>query len=400
MKIDNIPLFKVFMSPYAAGDVADVLNSGYIGEGPKVKEFETALAKKFLHTESPLSADIITFNSATSAEHLIYHMLKKPQKDLTPYYWGVIEKDWKGLDENSEVLTTPLTCTATNWPILLNGLKLKWVDVDPNTMNMDLDSLSEKINHNTRIITVVHWGGYPIDMNRLKNIVSAAEEMYGTSIMIIEDCAHAFGSKYHGEYVGFQGNLSTFSMQAIKHVTSVDGGFISSPFMKFNKRARLLKWYGIDRDTPTTDFRCEDDVPEPGFKFHMNDVNATVGMANLKYADNIVGAHRFNANQYNESLAGVDGVTLLNNEIGFDSAYWLYTIKVGKRSDFMKMMADKGITVSRVHERNDKHSCVAEYKTDLPKLESFIDNMICIPVGWWVTDSQREYIIESIKSGW
>tara|TARA_Y100000389_G_C17413384_1_gene492254 strand:- start:121 stop:1320 length:1200 start_codon:yes stop_codon:yes gene_type:complete len=397
----QIPLFKVFMSPDASPAVQKVLDSGYIGEGPKVLEFETALKSEFYCNQTPASQDIITCNSATSAEHLIYHMLKDPMYLETSYYWGGDVKKWEGFNRhNSVVLTTPLTCTATNWPILLNGLQLQWVDVDPNTMNMDLDDLETKISYNTRVITVVHWGGYPIDMNRLKIIVNRAEQKWGTTILIIEDCAHAFGSKYKGEYVGFQGNLSTFSTQAIKHITSVDGGFIGSPYLRLNERAKLLRWYGIDRSGDRKDFRCESDIPEPGFKFHMNDVNATVGIENLKHADWIVGKHQDNAKYYNEELQGVDGVELLENKEGFDSAYWLYTIKVKRRDKFMEKMNDAGIMVSRVHERNDKHSCVSKYKVELPKLESIVDEMICIPVGWWVTQEDREYIVDCIKKGW
>jgi len=396
----NIPLFKVYMSPNVVDAVSDTLRSGYVGEGPKVKEFERSLKTFFTHREEPTSLSVITCNSATSAEHLLYHMLKSPMSLKTKYYWGETDKIWPGMDENSEVLSTPLTCTATNFPILLNGLKLKWVDVDPNNLNMDLDDLESKINHNTRIITVVHWGGYPIDMLRLRRIVSDAEEKYNNRILIIEDCAHAFGSKYNGDYVGFQGNLSTFSTQAIKHITSVDGGFIGSPFEELSRRAKLLRWYGIDRDGDRDDFRCEDDIPEPGFKFHMNDVNATIGLENLKDADHILRCHQDNAEFYNNNLHDIDGLDLLENKYGFDSAYWLYTIKVKNREGFMRKMKDAGITVSRVHERNDKHSCVANIKTDLPKLESFIDEMICIPVGWWLREDTRQYILDTIKSGW
>ena len=101
-----------------------------------------------------------------------------------------------------------------------------------------------------------------------------------------------------------------------------------------------------------------------------------------------------------EELKNLKGVTLLENKEGYESAYWIYTIKVERQDDFMRAMQKKGIMVSRVHERNDKHTCVKEYRSALPNLDIIVKEMICIPVGWWVTKEQREYIVECIKQGW
>lgn len=401
----QIPLFKVFMSDAAINLSTETLLSGYVGEGPKVIEFENKLKDRFTRNSNGYY-DVITCNSATSAEHLIYHYLKQPRKLINYFPWGSTELNWKGFDVNKHhVLTTPLTCTATNFPILLNGMKLKWVDVNPFTMNMDLGDLENKIDENTRIITVVHWGGYPIDLYKLQSIVTAAKKRYGNDILIIEDCAHSFGSTYDGIPLGFHGNIGTFSTQAIKHLTTVDGGFISSPYKDLTDKSKLLRWYGIDRNTPRTDFRCEQDIPEIGFKFHMNDVNASIGLGNLKYIDDLVNTHKQNADYYSTYIdkSVLKDVIQFKHEylnIEIDPAYWLYTILVEDRPNFMKKMESAGIMTSRVHERNDKHSSLTEFKTELPLLESFIDNMVCIPVGWWVQPEDREYIIQTINSGW
>lgn len=392
-----INLFKVAMSEEAVTAAANTLQSGYIGEGEKVKEFEKDLHSYFSASDN---TDIITCNSATSAEHLIYHMLKSP-RNLNQYFFNAyIETNWLPTNHNTEVITTALTCTATNWPIIHNGFKIVWADIDPRTLNISLTDVDKKITENTRIIQVVHWGGYPVQIDLLRDIVSKAEKKFGTRILIVEDCAHAFGSKYKGEYVGFSGNLSTFSTQAIKHLTTVDGGFIVSPFRQFSQEARILRWYGIDRNQPREDFRCELDIPEIGFKFHMNDVNASIGIENLKHINGILDLHRHNALYYNVHLNSIPGVTLLENSLDATSSYWLYTILVENRSAFMRKMNDMGIMVSRVHERNDKHSSVAKFKTDLPVLDEISSKMVCIPVGWWVTTTQREYIANCIKSGW
>ncbi len=379
-----IRLFKVRMANKAPDDVADVLRGGYIGEGPKVKEFEEQIQKWIAPTNDLPRRYVVATNSATSAEHLIYHMLKTD----------------KGLSGKKEVLTTPLTCTATNWPILANGFDVKWVDVDPTTLNIDLDDLARKITRDTAAIVVVHWGGYPVDMQRLEDIRDEAYERIGVYPIIIQDCAHALGSELNGQPVTTWGDFATYSFQAIKHLTCGDGGALVTPHYDHYSNAKLLRWYGINREGDRTDFRCEEDIEAWGFKFHMNDISASIGLANLSLLDDTITKHKDNGTFYNWELRGVDGVTLLDHASEFDSAYWLYTIRVERRAIFMKMMKSKGVEVSRVHERNDKHSCVKQYRALLPNLERVSQDMICIPVGWWVTKEERQYIVDCIKEGW
>ena len=393
----SIPLFKVYMSDKAATNVAEVLNSGFIGEGPQVKAFEHELKDYFKAHYTNTNLTLV--NSATSAEHLIYHYLKKDRVLTQSYEWGASTINWPALADTDEVLSTALTCTATNWPIINEGLNLKWVDVDPLTLNMSLVDLENKINEKTRIVTVVHWGGNPIDMARLETIVKQAEQKYGRPIAIVEDGAHSFGGKYEdGSYIGFRGNFATFSLQAIKHITSVDGGFITSPYSSFEKDAKILRWYGIDREGPRADFRCEADIPEAGFKYHMNDVSAAVGRANLADADQVLSRYRSNGEYYERALSDVDGVTLIP-KIG-TPAYWLYSMHVERRDDFMRYMGEHGVATSRVHERNDFHTCTTKYKAPLPGVDKAVSTMISIPVGFWVNDEDREYIVDLIKKGW
>jgi len=379
---DTIQLFKVHMAPTAADEVAKVLNSGYIGQGPKVDEFEDQLKDYFNH-------DFVqTVNSGTSALHMALHLLKKPNNK------------WPGIQEGDEVLATALTCTASNFPILANGLKIKWVDIDPTTLNMDLDDLARKITPTTKAIILVHWGGYPSDLDKVKQIQQISEELYGFKPAVIEDGAHSFGSKYKGKNIGTHGNLTMYSLQAIKHITSIDGGLLLSPHQELHRRGKLIRWYGIDRDSNRKDFRCEADIEEWGFKFHMNDVCATVGMENLKHADELIKKHQANAAYYDKHLKNVKGVTLLNRHEGHESSFWIYTMLVDDREGFYKWMKECNIVVSQVHERNDKHTSVQEFKSNLPTLDKTIGKIVSIPVGWWVTKEQREYIVDCIKKGW
>jgi dTDP-4-amino-4,6-dideoxygalactose transaminase len=392
---NKIPLFKVFMAGTAAEEVAKILNSGYIGQGPKVEEFENQLKKYFNHDY------VQTVNSGTSALHLALHLLKNPIK-YNKTYEGVIgyETKWPGLQPGDEVLATAMTCTASNWPILAHGLKIKWVDIDPETLNMDLDDLARKITPTTKAIMLVHWGGYPNDLDKIRKIQDKAYHMYGFKPAVIEDGAHSFGSTYKGKPIGTHGNLTMFSLQAIKHITSVDGGLLLSPHKDLHNRGKLIRWYGIDRDGDRKDFRCEANIEEWGYKFHMNDVNATVGIENFKHADEIISKHRENAAYYDEHLQNIPGVTLLKREKGHDSAFWIYSMLVENRDGFYKWMDECKIAVSQVHERNDKHTCVKEYRSFLPNLDKTIGKVVAIPVGWWVTPEEREYIVDCIKKGW
>lgn len=382
MKRETIQLFKVFMSENAAPEVAKVLNSGYIGQGEKVEQFESKLQDYFMKDY------IVTLNSGTSGLHLALDLLKKSSGK------------WPGLEDGDEVLATSLTCTASNFPILANNLKIKWVDVDPTTLNMDLDDLSRKISPKTKAIMLVHWGGYPNDLDRIKEIQNKCLELYGFKPAVIEDGAHSFGSKYKGKYIGNHGNMTMYSLQAIKHITSIDGGLLLLPHQELYDRAKLLRWYGIDRNSNRKDFRCEADIQEWGFKFHMNDVCATVGMENLKHANEIISRHQSNAKFYDENLQNIPGLTTLTRHEGHESAFWIYSMLVENRDGFYKHMKDCGIVVSQVHERNDKHTCVSEYKSSLPTLDKIIGKVVSIPVGWWVTDEDRQYIVDCIKKGW
>ena len=387
MNLENpIPLFKVFMSEKASNTVSDVLSSGYVTQGPEVEKFEDVL-KEFFDNDR-----VVTTNSATSALHLIFHMLKE---------YGLGENKIKIDEPEDHVLTTPLTCTATNWPIISNNINLKWVDVNPENCNMDLSDLENKLNQNTKAVVVVHWGGYPVDLERLKEIQINFEKKYGFKFVIIEDCAHAFGAKTEGQKIGNTGNISTFSFQAIKHLTSVDGGCVNFNCDEDVERAKLLRWYGIDRNENRKDFRCESDILNVGFKFHMNDVNAYIGRMNYEPVSNeLLQKHIENGHYYNQNLQDIKDLELMNYSDKLDIPFWIYKIKVKNIDKFMKNMESKNIIVSRVHERNDKHTATKAYQTNLPLLESFIDEMVCIPVGWWVGENERKYILDSIKEGW
>jgi dTDP-4-amino-4,6-dideoxygalactose transaminase len=295
-----------------------------------------------------------------------------------------------GVGEGDEIITTAMTCTATNVPILERGARIVWADIDPLTGNIDPQEVEKKISPKTKAIVVVHWGGYPCDLDEL----NAIAKKHG--VKLIEDAAHAFSASYKGHAVGSHSDFTCFSFQAIKHLTTVDGGALVCRDSEDHKRGKLLRWYGIDREGERSDFRCEADVAEFGYKFHMNDVAATIGMEQLKHVKSVVDRHQANAAYYNERLGDLKGVKLLNYKPDRESAYWLYTILVDDRLDFMQEMTDAGIVVSQVHSRNDEHTMMKDFRTPLPGVDSFIAKQVSIPVGWWLTEEQREFIADTI----
>ena len=364
-----IPLFKVAMSEDVSSPLLKTIHSGWIGQGPKVKEFEQVLSKKFLNPYA------LSLSAGTHGLTLALKMA--------------------GVGSGDEVITTPLTCTATNMPIISVGGNIVWADIKED-INIDPESIREKITDRTKAILFVHWGGYPADLKEIYDIALKYE------LAVIEDAAHCYGSTYKDSIIGDcrYSHFTMMSFQAIKHLTTVDGGVLFTKDIEDYYRGKLLRWYGIDRESPREDFRCEEDIPKAGDKWHMNDVCATVGLANMELAESNVRKTRENAKYYDKELADVFGITIVQNAPDRLSSYWLYTIHVEDRSEFCHAMGIKGISVSRVHERNDKHTCFKKFRSGLPVLEEVMKKYICIPVGWWVTRKDREYIVKSIKEGW
>ena len=370
-----IPLFKVSMSEKVREPMNEVLYSGYIGQGPKVIEFENALSVKF---NNPYG---FTTSAGTHALHLALRLC------------GV--GPGSGVGPGDEVITTPLTCTATSFPILMQGANIVWADVRDD-FNIDPADVEKKITKKTKAIICVHWGGYPCDMDVLYEIAK------NNNIRLIEDAAHTYGSRYRGSIIGDcrYSSFAMMSFQAIKHLTTIDGGVLFCRNQYDYERGKLLRWYGINRESLRRDMRCEEEIIEFGYKYHLSDVCATVGLYNMNLADENVKKCQDNAKFYNRELSKCGDIKLTQNRTDRRSSYWLYSFLVEDRHNFSRVMTRKGIHCSKVHERNDIHACVEQFKTELPGLDSINDKLISIPVGAWVTKEDREYIVECINEGW
>jgi dTDP-4-amino-4,6-dideoxygalactose transaminase len=366
----DIPLFKVAMNDTVSDAVSKTLTSGCVTQGPKVEEFESLLKTYFGHEH------VLTLNSATSGLCLAIKLLN--------------------LEPGSEILTPALTCLATNMPILSAGMRIKWVDTSPDSCNMDLDDLERKISPTTRAKIVVHWGGTTVDLDRLNDISTRY------NIPVIEDAAHAFGSTYNDKKIGTTGNITVFSFQAIKHLCCTDGGAICLPTKELYDRAKLIRWFGLDRtkrSLPGTDFRLESDVSEWGLKWHMNDLNATIGICNLPLAIQNIELGRANVEYYQKELSGLKHVSLFDIDPRVNPSYWIYTIRItgGKKQDFIRYMTERKIVVSQVHNRNDTHSCMSEFRSSLPQLDILEKEIVSIPSGWWLSDIDRARVVSAIR---
>ena len=361
---NKIPLFKVFMSEEAISNATGVLNSGFVGQGPSVEEFEKQL-------KPYVGENVLTLNSGTSALQLALFL--------------------SGVKNGSSVITTPMTCTATNTAILDRQAKIIFADVNAKDGNINVDDVLYmlKTGIKAKAVMVVSWGGYPPDLERLYNITRE----YDT--VLIHDAAHAFGARIDEHLISEFADFTCFSFQAIKHLTTVDGGALVCKDKEQYKRGKLLRWYGLDREGKS-DFRCAQNVKEAGFKYHMNDLNASIGLGNLKYIDWILERHISNANEITKGIEGCNKVGVIPNDSSRSNQYWVLTILVDEVDKFISFLDTNGINASRVHARNDKHECFTTSR-NLFGLTEFYSHQVSIPCGWWLSKEDIEKIVLTIR---
>ena len=364
----DIPLFKVFMPPREdlLPSLQDILYSGMISEGAPVVEFEQRFGER---VGCP---HILSHYSGTAALHTALTLA--------------------GVKPGDEVISTAMTAEPTNMAILHAGGKIVWADVDPANGNLAAQSVAEKINDRTRAIMVVHYGGIPAPLDGITATAAA--------IPVIEDAAHALGARYGGRPIGGHSPFVMFSLQAIKHMTTVDGGMLAcngpGSMERLLAEGRRFRWFGMDRALP----RTEVDVSSVGYKYHMNNVTATIGLVQLAHIEAVIARHIANGHFFDRALRGIPGLDLCRWEDKAEPSYWFYTVLVDDREAFSRHLAAHGIASSQAHQRNDRHSLFAASRCPLPGLDAFYQRMIHIPCGWWIDDEKREFMAGVIKRGW
>jgi dTDP-4-amino-4,6-dideoxygalactose transaminase len=354
-----VSLFKVAMSPEAVIMVTEVLNSGMIGEGPKVRELQKRLEQWFGNDQ------LVMLNSCTSALTLALRLA-----DVNP---------------GDEVISTPYTMIATNCAVSNFGANIVWSDLEENSLNASIDDIKNKITYKTKAIVVTDVAGIPLDLKRLD-----------VDIPIIVDAAHGIDSYYYNTHIANFGTYVCFSLQAIKQLTTGDGGVLAVNNDQL-KRAERLKWFGMSREVPDDMTRLEwqmtQDVKEFGYKFHMNDISAAIGLANIEKLGELLHKNECNSQYYIQNLP---------DEVLFDvprttnPSWWVFPVRVKNRAKVMRELLNADIESSPMWRRNDKYSMFEKFESHLPNLDAVENEVLFIPVGWWVTEEDTEKIVKII----
>lgn len=378
------PLFKVHIDKVAAlKQIEQVFDSGFINEGVQVTELTNAMKVRF-ETEQ-----LVLTNSCTSTLAMALRLA-----DVRPY---------------DEVVSTPMTCVATNCPVITANAKLTWADINPKTGCIDPESVQKCFWKNPKIkaVIAVAWAGNPPDMEKLRHIC----DEYGAKLIL--DAAHAFNATYKKKQIHLLADYTCYSFQAIKHFTTGDGGMLICRSSADYERSKQLKWFGIDRDAAKDtngnwkgqhwDF----DISEVGYKFNMNNVAAAIGLSQLPHIDGLLKKHRDNADAYDGLLIGSRYIERLEASRGLDpldldSSHWVYTVLLRPkyatiRDRVLQALNTRGIGAGLVHVPNDAYTCFKSIKRQLPGVEEFFQRQISLPVGWWLDFNDIEFITQQLN---
>ncbi len=368
-----LPNFKPFVPKESIDKVVETLKTSWIGgDGPRVKEFESEIAKIIKNK------NVLAVNSGTSALQLALSLAG---------------------GKDGEVVSTPMTCFATNAAIVTEGGTPVWADIDPETGNIEADDIAKRITKNTRAIMIVHWGGSPADIGSIRKIASIH------NLPVIEDAAQALGSEYNGKPIGSHSDFVAFSFQAIKIINTADGGLLATKKRSDAKRGKVLRWYGIDREKRVQDERYgfwEYPISEVGYKMQMTDVGASIGLGQLPYLKKHLEHRRKLAKLYEEALA--QSKTLAAQKIlpKAKSNYWIFTVICDNQNTKLKLwkaLNKIGVKTEEAHRRNDIYPVFAKHKNSkLPGVTFFNDNHIIIPVGHWVNGQKAKEIAETLAN--
>ncbi len=345
------------------------LSTRWIGQGPMVDKFEKKFSKIFLNGN-----DCVSTGSGTDALHLAYILA--------------------GIKKNDEVIAPVFTCTATNIPLLYIGAKIKFVDVDPQTMNLDMNDLRKKISKKTKAIVCVHYGGIPCNMSEINNIAKKYK------VKVIEDAAQALGGKYNNKKIGTISDFTVFSFQAIKHITTGDGGMLCMKDKRLLQKAKRIRWFGIDRRQKQLGI-WGNDIKEIGYKYQLTDLGASVGYQSLNDFKKII-SHRLKIyNIYLKYLSKNPNLKCIHDyDPKKKCAAWLFTILTNKKDYLQKKLRENNIETNQVHFRNDKYSIFKQFvkKQKFKNMDSIENKYLVLPIHTKVTVKDANNICKLINS--
>lgn len=359
------------MPPTAHKSLRSVLGSGQLAAGPKVRAFESQLAVWLA------ADDAVALSDASSA------------LTLALYQAGVRPGD--------DVITSPLACAATIIPIANLFARPVWCDIDPLTGMPSTEHVATALTPQTRAILLYHWSGDVADIGGIAKLA----KQHG--LPLIEDASEAFGAEHCGTKLGGRADFTVYSFYATKHITTSEGAALLATDPDNAQKARHLRRFGIDPTKlrlPNGALNPDFDIALAGFNFQMNEIAATIGLAQLPHAASIVNRHRVNGQYFDVALAKTPGLRLLRRRQDSVSGFWTYALRAERRDDLIRKLNSRGIGAQRLHLRNDGYACFGEVRSTLPGVLEFDGEALSIPCGWWVDDVGRDLIAECINSGW
>lgn len=383
--LPSIPLFKVFMPESAAAALKPVLESGRLATGSKVAEFESGLA-------AWLSApNVVALNDASGALMLALYL--------------------SGVRPGDEVITSPLACAATISPIANLFARPVWCDINPLTGMPDAAQIAQCITPKTKAILLFHWSG---DVADIGPIAALAKEH---NLKLISDATEALGAEYQARRLGGEADFTIYSFYATKHITTGEGAALVASDPQQSETSRHLRRFGIDPKRlrlADGNLNPEFDIPLSGFNLQMNEIPAAIGIEQLLHLDRIISLHRANGEFYEQALRNIVGLQLLKRSTNSVSGYWTYSLLAERRDDLIKKLLSSGIGTQRLHLRNDGYSCFNPRSSLEPNspfsgyrggdrlagVAAFDAQNFSIPCGWWVGETERERIVECLRSGW
>lgn len=365
----RIPLFTPHVPRGAAERVAATLATRWIGQGPQVDSFEERFKRRFCGDHHALAV-----GSGTDALHLAYLLA--------------------GVGPGDEVITPVFTCTATNIPLRYLGATPVFADIEADTLNVDVEHVRSLASERTRAIVCVDYGGLPCDLAGLREI---ADEL---GVPLIEDAAQALGATFDGRPIGSVADFTVFSFQAIKHITTGDGGLLSIRDHEKLADARSLRWFGINREKKQMGV-WENDITLVGYKYQMTDIGAALGHAGLDEFDETLALRRLLFDRYVEGLRELEDVQILSlADERREHAAWLFTIAVDGRHALQDRLYSLGIEANQVHYRNDRYSIFGQRRTNLPAMDEMENRYLVLPLHTRMTLEDVDRVCTTIRAGW
>lgn len=359
----------MYVPEEAGARVAETLRSKWINTGPREKELrEKACQKwKFPHC--------VAVNNGTAALRASLAVL--------------------GVGPGDEVVSTPFTFIATNTAILEQGAKPVFADIRYEDLNIDPARIEEKITAKTKAIMIVHYGGNPCDLDEIRDIAKKR------GLPVIEDSAHALGSKYKRKYIGETGEAVCFSLQVVKIITCGDGGLIATDSEECYRELKKTAWYGIDREEKKTSLI--DPLPDSfrgdrlGFKYNMNDITATLASVAVEHYEEPAARRREIGERYRAELANCKKTKLLSYYPDREPNYQIFPVHVSARLAFAKYMREHNIMVNINNRRNDIYPMFGGLSENLEQTARADEDVILLPIHADITNEQADYIIENVK---